>query len=358
MIPNYYFNDSVWRKDNAFVGTEAELEFRFNNGVTVGIIFDFCHYHANYIQACHDLEVNYKVIAIHTNNWIEQIESSGCDLFFVWPSVYTTAWKTLFDERLYHLTTRMGKSIYPTFSELFMYESKKRVRDILISDGIPHPKTHVFYTLDDAMTYIRNCTYPLVFKTDLGAASHGVEIVKSKPHAIKLIKKCFTSGYLVDRADQRDRRWGYIIFQEYHPIKNEWRIVRVGEVYFSRLKHKKGEYFSGSGIVSWAKPPVKLLDMVKEITDRNGYSSMAVDIFETDDGIFLVNEMQTMFGGIKKMNTSRNVEDMGCYTWDVVAKKWNFTSGYFYDNACANLRIRWALSQSSISTSNQLESYK
>lgn len=36
--------------------------------------------------------------------------------------------------------------------------------------------------------------------------------------------------------------------------------------------------------------------MAKDICDRGGFHSMAVDVFETTDGRYLVNELQSLFG--------------------------------------------------------------
>ena len=58
----------------------------------------------------------------------------------------------------------------------------------------------------------------------------------------------------------------------------------------------KGEKASGSLIKGYENPPFRLLDFVKEVTDKRGFLSQSVDVFEAADGRYLVNEMQCTFG--------------------------------------------------------------
>lgn len=291
------------------------------------------------------MEISYEVIRIDRSDWISAFDRSDCDVFMVWPTVYSTMWKQLFDERLRMLVEQMGRRIYPSLSELWLYESKKRVRDFLMWNDLPHPDTQVFYMKSEAVAFLDMARLPLVFKTDLGASSSGVEIVRTREHGRRLIDTCFGKGYVVGRADDRDRRWGYVIFQEYVDVVREWRIVRVGDYFFCRQKHKKGDFFSGSGTVSWAEPQGDVLDMVRSLTERFGFTSMAVDLFELSSGAWLICELQALFGGINKDNLDRGEKAMGRYMFDEQTRSWHFEHGYFYNNACSNLRIEYALKQ-------------
>ena len=88
----------------------------------------------------------------------------------------------------------------------------------------------------------------------------------------------------------------YMILQSFHKIKWEWRILKIGNSYFGHQKLLKGDKASGSGLVGWVKPPEELLYMAKDICDKGGFDVMDVDIFETIEGEFLVNEIQAIFG--------------------------------------------------------------
>ena len=64
-----------------------------------------------------------------------------------------------------------------------------------------------------------------------------------------------------------------------------WRIKKL----------KRGDYASGAKLFEYGCPPDDLLSFVKHITDQGGFQSMAVDVFETSDGQYFVNELQTTF---------------------------------------------------------------
>ena len=90
----------------------------------------------------------------------------------------------------------------------------------------------------------------------------------------------------------------YVIIQEYHKIKWEWRMIKIGDSYFGHQKLLNGEFASGSGIdaVGWIDPPKELLFLLKEVCEKGKFYSMSVDIFETLDGEYLINELQSVFG--------------------------------------------------------------
>jgi len=48
--------------------------------------------------------------------------------------------------------------------------------------------------------------------------------------------------------------------------------------------------------VGWVAPPRELLEMVRELCDKGGFRCMDVDIFETKDGKYSINELQAFFG--------------------------------------------------------------
>jgi hypothetical protein len=88
----------------------------------------------------------------------------------------------------------------------------------------------------------------------------------------------------------------FVLFQEYIHHTFEWRCVRIGDSFFAHKKLKSHGKASGSLLKSYETPPFDLLEYVKKITDQVGFFSQAIDIFVADDGTYLVNEMQCIFG--------------------------------------------------------------
>jgi len=341
VLPFHIYLESAWKKENQFISTKYEWGYNFDSEYKVGIIFDLAHYHRHYIAACIEKQQSFQVLQLHDNDWIENFANSKCHFFLVWPTIVNTVWKKLFDDRLYFLNKKMGKIIFPYYESLWFYENKSRVRDFCLINQIRIPKTDIFYCEHEALNYLERIDFPVVLKLDQSAASLGVWIIKTKKHGRKLVKQLFRKGLIPHRGDPRDLRWGQVIFQEYLPNVDEWRITRVGDTFFCRIKHKQGDFHSGSGKLSWGKPDEELMNYVKQITDDHDLKSVAVDLFVNPDSKeFWVNEIQALFGE-HRIDDSQGTENMGKYK--LQDNKWHFIPGYYYNNACANLRLEYAL---------------
>lgn len=279
--------------------------------IKLGILKDYSEDHLKYVGACEELNVAYEIIDFLAPDWIDLTRQSGCDGFLCHPPDNIQEQKSIYDERLYFLNKVMEKPVFPSWESLYIYENKRNMSYWLKINDFPHPETNILTRKKDAFAFFENADYPIVLKTNIGAGGSGVEIIKSKLKAKRIARRVFgrihpalSSG----RVRYSTKFYGlplplfgrgqkhYMIAQKFYNIKWEWRIIKIGETYSGHQKLLKGQFASGSGKVGWVKPPLDLLSLVKEICDRGNFDSMAVDIFETLDGQYLVNEMQAMFG--------------------------------------------------------------
>ncbi|MFQ5450227.1 MAG: RimK family alpha-L-glutamate ligase [Nitrospinaceae bacterium] len=305
----------------------------------LGIIEEFDNNHLPYVAACKELGVRYKIIDISGPDGIQVVRDCGCNAFLTWPSFKVSIWKRMFDERLKVMAEEMHQTIYPTCNEMWLNESKLRMSYWLEANGIPHCRTWVFYTRGEALEFAQNADLPLVAKCDMGSRSAGVEILRSRSAAVRYVLQRFGKGMVCRGADDRDREWGSVFFQEFLPEAAEWRMIRIDESYFGHQKLKGGEFHSGSGKVGWLDPPRTLLDFVRELTDNAGYTAMNVDIFETPDGRYLVNEIQSHFAAYLESQMYIN-DRPGRYLYDYSDGEWRFEEGVFCRNSCCNLRVK------------------
>lgn len=306
---------------------------------SIGIITDTSYYFAHHVRACREMCVAYRLVDISPSNWIELVRESGCDAFLASPSTLLSSLRHMFDERLRVIAEDMKKLLFPSYSELWLWESKRRMRDWLVAHGIPHPKSDVFYNRDESLAFVDAADYPLVCKTDTSAAANGVFVLRDKRAARRMAREAFARGILPREWDRRDRQRGNILFQAFVPHDHEWRIVRIGDDYLCRRKVRVGDFASGSGGIEWAKPTEEMLSFVEEVTNRGGFTSMGVDFFVVSHGgsreMFLVNELQCLVGEI--VNEQNRNEHTG--KWRRSSGNWEFEPGFFYQNACANLRV-------------------
>ena len=276
----------------------------------LGILKAFSEQHKYYIRACESLQIDYEVIDILSYRWLEYITNSDCDGFLCRPPSKFQERKTMFDERLYIIDKYLKLPLYPSYDELFIYENKKMMDYWLTINKIKHAKTYVFYNKEEYFDFIKKARFPLVFKTNIGSTAKGVKIINNKLIASSIGKKVFgthnsklvsgytpeTTGKIIKFKATGSAQKHFIILQEFLDVKWEWRMVRIGNSYFGHKKLLKGAFASGSKLKGWDRPPDKLLYLTKEICDKGNFLSMNVDIFETSDGEFYVNELQSIFG--------------------------------------------------------------
>lgn len=269
----------------------------------------------NAVKACQSLGVDYAVVDITSANWLQNVQQSNCDGYFCPSNCVSQEVKTIQDERYYFVSQIMHRPIYPDFTGLYIHESKRNMAAWLEYNGYPHAKTRTFTNRDEALSYLEQCEYPIVTKANVGAAASKVLIVKTKREAVRIMKKClsgsrlkfrktgfaykmkFHHGYIPRVKDIRNRQKDYFIVQEFvSGVKWEWRILKVGDSYMGHQKLLAGSFASGSGKVGWVAPPPRLLYMVRELCEKGGFYCMDVDIFETQDGEYYINELQASFG--------------------------------------------------------------
>ena len=316
-------------------GSGAEV----SGPVRLGILRNAAQYHTHYVKAAQEMGVPFTVVDLYRSDWLERVREAECDAFLFWPDGFLGIWGRMLKDRVRMLEEEMGYLVMPSTDSAWMFEDKRRMAYWLGANSVPHPQTWVFYDRAEADAFAQTCALPLVFKTPFGAAASGVEIVKTRKRLRSLIARSFKSGIPAGGSDHRDREWGVIVLQEHVPIVREWRMVRIGDSYFGHPKGQVGEFHSGSGVAHWDIPSDPLLDMLHDITERGGFRSMDVDIFETEDGRFLVNELQAVFGASTSVDQSRVDGQAGRF----VRREgggWEFEAGEFARNACANERIR------------------
>ena len=281
----------------------------------IGIFTSFKNHHLKVVEACEDIGVDCEIVDVLSSDWISNVRESDCTGFFC-PSISTSQEKkSVLDERYYFISQILKKPIYPDFLGLFIHENKRNMATWLEIHGYKYVPTKIFTNKKEALEYVSNASYPLVFKASLGSGARKVNIVTNRFKAKKFVKRVFpieirkraisilnigkvywtTIGHIKIpdfSATQKD----YLIIQEYKNIIHEWRIIKIGNSYFGHQKLLKGQFASGSGRVGWVAPPKELLYTVKELCDEGGFLCMDVDIFETIQGEYFINELQTSFG--------------------------------------------------------------
>jgi glutathione synthase/RimK-type ligase-like ATP-grasp enzyme len=306
-----------------------------------------------------------------SDDWYEQIIKENFDCLLTKPGGLSMPFKQLYDERLMILARENHFPMFPSLDEVLIYENKRYFSYWLKANNLPHPKTHVFYDRKEADKFVSETAFPLVAKLNIGASGNGVQILKNKDAAHRYIREIFTSGKtsrvgprldkghiikrivtklrdpksLIERLRvyktvSRDAQKGFCIFQEFIKHDYEWRVVRIGDSFFAHKKMLIKGKASGSLEKKYDNPPLKLLEFVKEITDCFQFFSQSVDIFETSDGRYLINEMQCIFG---QSDPYQMLVDGIPGRYVFADGQWVFEAGDFNTHESFDLRVQTAI---------------
>lgn len=332
--------------------------------------------HLLWVKACEEMRqlVEWEVVNITKSGWLQDILKGSFDGLLATPSGDSISFKVLYDERINILNRVCGIPVFPSLEEILIYENKKYLSYWLEANNIPHPKTWIFYFEKEALNFIENYGKPVVAKTNVGASGSGVTILYSRDDAEQYITKTFSGTGIRRKVGPKWRRKGFavrvltklihpnefrakilsyrnakseiqkdfVLLQEYIPHTFEWRCVRIGDSFFAHKKLVRHEKASGSLLKGYEEPPVGLLNFVKQITDLKNFQSQAIDIFVSEDGRYLVNEMQCIFGQSDPYQMLINGQP-GRYIFD--NGQWIFEAGDFNKYESFLLRLETFITQ-------------
>jgi len=112
-------------------------------------------------------------------------------------------------------------------------------------------------------------------------------------------------------------------------------MIRIGDSYIGHQKLIGDNGFaSGSELVGWEKPSDELLNLLRDTTEKMGMRCMTLDIFETLDGSFYINEMQAIIGAYRPYQMKIDGKP-GRFIYKDGAFK--FEEGIHCQNACEEL---------------------
>ncbi len=316
----------------------------------LGIFTEPSGWEKYYIAACEELGVPYKVIDIVSPDWWQNVQSNPVKGYLVRAAGDREVRKQMYNERLWFIRQQMDTPMYPDYQGILLYENKRMQSYWMDIHGIPHAETRVFYRKEEALQYIAaNDQWPLVSKPNLGGSGEGVRMLSSARKARRQVRRVFTRWKFYNPGITRWKKWrflkypvmddtqhNYLIFQQFIPVKWEWRIIKVGDTYFGHRKLPRKGLHSGTGIVGWVDPPKELLELAKEISTKSGIRALNTDIFEGTDGKFYVNEIQTFWG--VRWPYQMKIDDKPCRYLDRNGT-WELEYGQFHQNRGCNLRV-------------------
>lgn len=250
----------------------------------IGIHHTKGYYSDRWLTYCDYKGIDYKLVDCLATDIIEQL--SDCDAL-MWHFNHKSAKASKFAKELLYSVQASGKKVFPDFHSVWHFDDKLGQKYLFEATGIPHAPSYAFYSKKEALSWAAETTYPKVFKLRNGSSSSNVKLVKTRRHAVRLIRKAFGRGYkqyygwnsLKERlrkfrmgkapfyevikgvlrlfrppayARLTGREKGYIYFQDYIPdMDHDIRVYLVGDKAYAKKRLVRKNDFRASGSMDY-----------------------------------------------------------------------------------------------------------
>lgn len=298
----------------------------------------------HWIAYCIDHNIPYKTVNCYDSNIVNDL--NDCDAL-MWHHNHANPKDLLFAKELLYSLETAGKLVYPDTKTTWFFDDKLGQKYLLEAINLPLVPTFVFFSKKEALGWISNAEWPLVFKLRSGAGSRNVKLIKNKRQAKRIIVKAFGKGlrqydayggirerfrgyrlgkssfkeviksilhiiYPIQLEKSKGREKGYVYFQKFIPdCKYDIRVQLVGEKMWAMIRPVRENDFraSGSGKIDSdpQKIPVEARKLSLDVVRRLKLQSAAIDLLPSKGG-FLITEISYAFG--------IGPEDMEVGYWD------------------------------------------
>lgn len=303
--------------------------------MTIGIQNIKGSFSDRWIAYCESKGIRYKLVNCYSNDIIEQL--SDCE-GLMWHFSQNSAKDFLFAKQLIFSLESSGKKVFPNLNTVWHFDDKLGQKYLLESIGAPLVPTWIFYEKDNALKWIEQTVFPKVFKLRSGAGSQNVILIKSRNHAIKIIRKAFGKGIPVfdafgslkeewrkyklgktnlfdiveglvrllippPYARAKGREKGYAYFQEFIPDNTfDIRIIVIGDKAFGikRMVRKNDFRASGSGIIFYERQNFsdETVQLSFKMAERLNSQCVAFDFIYEGNRIYVI---EVSYGFIKEV---------------------------------------------------------
>lgn len=289
-------------------------------------------YSKSWIAYCEKNNIPFKIVDCYDSNIIDNL--ADCDAL-MWHHSHSNPKDVLFAKELLYSVEAAGKLVYPDSKSTWHFDDKLGQKYLLEAMGLPLVPAYAFYSKKDALSWIKNAEFPVVFKLRGGAGGRNVRLIKSKGHARRIIKMAFGSGirqydaiggikdkirryrlglspfievikaflhltYPIRLEKSKGREKGYVLFQKFIPgCDSDIRVQMVGDRSWAMIRKVRENDFraSGSGDIDFdmSKVPTDAIAFSLQVARKLGMQSLAIDLLPYN-GSYGIVEISYAFG--------------------------------------------------------------
>lgn len=245
-------------------------------------------FHKRWVNYCERQNISYKTVDFHNSDIIEQLK--GCEAAF-WHHHHGSSKDLLISKPILFALEHAGIKVFPNFRTGWHFDDKVSQKYLFEALEVPHVKSEVFVSKSDAISYLKQTSFPVVFKLKRGAGSKNVQLIKDFNSGKRLVNKAFgngfrpidAKGFLADTFSKflkgkntvkqllkafahlwlpfeleksLGREKGYVYLQEFIPNNDcDIRVIVIGKKAFAikRLVRENDFRASGSGHILYDK---------------------------------------------------------------------------------------------------------
>ena len=194
-----------------------------------------------WIAYCDENNIEHKIVNCYKSDIVQQL--SDCEAL-MWHFNHKGPKDSKFAKQLLFSVQAAGKKVFPNVHTVWHFDDKVGQKYLLESLGAPLAPSYVFYSKEEAREWVRNTSFPKVFKLRNGAGSDNVKLVKSKKGACKIINKAFGKGFTQyqawDNLVERFRKYRLEKTTLWDVVKGVMRLVHTTE--YSRVTGREKGY--------------------------------------------------------------------------------------------------------------------
>lgn len=299
-----------------------------------------------WITYCQKNNIDYKVFNFYDTDIITQLKEENIT-HLLWHFHQNNFRDKIMAHSLLYSVHHLGIKSYPNFETCWHFDDKLSQKYLFESIGAPLAPTYVFYNKIDALKFLQEIQYPIVFKLRGGASSMNVQLIKSKKEGKRLIHKAFSKGFSpyssiksLKNSYQKfsigklnlwklikahkilfvkptfsklsSREKGYVLLQKY--IENDGYDIRIemaGDICWGERRGVRKNDFRASGSGHYYPNPelipMNIVKLAFDLKNELNLQSIAFDfVLDKDKNPYLI-EMSYGFGFI---------EGEGEFYWD------------------------------------------
>lgn len=268
------------------------------SGFVVGIVRDKSvnNYFRKYVRFLESNHISYEFYDLESDSFIRDAKKYDLIIFRPTDKIPDIRFQK---EKVYYLEKYISKTIFPSYHDLWAYESKQREYYLLANTHYPLINTFFSNSYLDCLNFAKRTEYPIVSKEITSYSSMGVKLIKNYSTARRFIDEVFSFGRRSSIFWEKQKNYCY--FQEFiNDAVADIRIICIGGKYFAGYYRyaKKGDFrASGSGLLEKKELPKELLAMTLSLYgDLKIQTMLAVDYIQNVNKQYKIIEYSSFFG--------------------------------------------------------------